>query len=362
MTRAEALIVLGVPAEVEPAEVESAYRRLMRTVHPDVCSGPEAGRLSRQAAEARRLLRETLCVGEPSAPRGEARWGPVPDPPGSVPGTPWGVVHDSELARTVVLVVQAAAGSLSMAEVIGEVRASGDWDRLPLDVRDAVFRRLCEPDFWGFGSRSGLWEVCGRDVVLPPDQNPSGYSNVGSRSRPRSQFDKGWKPDGSAGFNRASEHRVEQRIYLVALVAVALFGVVMVLAFLYQEAASRLDSGASVVDLPALPPWTGLAFALDPDLVDLAAVSSYGCAGLVGASASVVSVGAEHPLEVCGFSASTRLWERVTDDVEVSVDSQGSATVVVLGDGRVWAVAPGRADVTAQHGWLSASIRLQVLP
>ena len=62
MTRAEALVVLGISSQADESEVESAYRRLMRTVHPDVCSGPEAGRLSCQAAEARGLLREPLRV------------------------------------------------------------------------------------------------------------------------------------------------------------------------------------------------------------------------------------------------------------------------------------------------------------
>ena len=128
------------------------------------------------------------------------------------------------------------------------------------------------------------------------------------------------------------------------------------------EAELRSRSSASVAGLASLPRWTGLVFALDPDLVDLVAVLPYGCAGLVGASASVVSVGVEQPLEVCGFSVSTRLWERVTDDVELSIGTAGSGTVVFLRDGRVLAVAPGRVDVTAEYGSLSAFLKLQVLP
>ena len=155
---------------------------------------------------------------------------------------------------------------------------------------------------------------------------------------------------------------MERVISLLLLAVVVLVGGVMFLALVYQADQSRLGSGAPAAELPLLPPWTRLGFALDPDLVDLVAEAPYGCAGLVGASASVVSVGADYPLEVCGFSPVTRSWERVTDRVDLILETVGSGAVVVVGPGRVRAVASGRADLTARHGSLSASIRLQVLP
>ena len=37
--------------------IESAYRRLARTVHPDVCSGPESTRLMSMITDTRNFLR-----------------------------------------------------------------------------------------------------------------------------------------------------------------------------------------------------------------------------------------------------------------------------------------------------------------
>ena len=53
-----AFAILGVDPKdtFNPTDIESAYRRMALTVHPDVCRGPEASRLFRLAANARRLL------------------------------------------------------------------------------------------------------------------------------------------------------------------------------------------------------------------------------------------------------------------------------------------------------------------
>ena len=255
----------------------------------------------------------------------------------------------------VVSVVRVAGGTLSQAEVVGAVAAAVEWGGLPPGVRHAALHRLGEPEFWGFGFRSGLWEIRGSDVVLPPDQYP--FGNPVPPSQSRSTWSEGSRCP-------ATDDRAERAFHITPFMFPVLFLVVSLalIGLAGRGAESRSDSAALVWDWGLLPRWTRLTFALDPELVDLAAVSPYGCAGLVGASASVVSVGVEQPLEVCGFSVSRGMWERVTDDAQMSVYSPGSGAVVFLGDGRVRAVAPGRADVTADYGGLFASLKLQVLP
>ena len=346
MTRDEALVVLGVEPQAEAAEVDSAYRRLMRTVHPDICSGPEAGRLARQAAVARGVLREQSQPSLPPARSAEHRSKPQSAWP--VSGYPLGVVDDVHLARIVVAVVEVVGGCLSRDEVVGAVVGAVEWGGVAPAVRRAAVERLRHRDFWGFGQRSGLWKLRGRDIVLPHGQYTPGFRARAPRSGPNGSEPPLAPPPG--------------RVWWIS-VALLLGACAVFLVLSAFEAELRSRSSAPVAGLASLPRWTGLAFALDPDLVDLVAALPYGCAGLVGASASVVSVGVEQPLEVCGFSASTRVWERVTDDVDLRVDSTGLGTVVVfLGDGRLQAVAPGRVEVSARYGPLSTFLKLQVLP
>ena len=346
MTRDEALVVLGVEPQAEAAEVDSAYRRLMRTVHPDICSGPEAGRLARQAAVARGVLREQAQVS--LSPTGSAQHQSRPQSVWPMSGSPPGVVDDGHLARIVVAVVEVVGGCLSRDEVVAAVVGAVEWGGVAPAVRLAAVERLRHRDFWGFGQRSGLWKLRGRDIVLPRGQYTAGFRARAPRSGPNGSEPPLAPPPG--------------RVWWIS-VALLLGASAVLLVLSVFEAELRSRSSASVAGLASLPPWTGLAFALDPDLVDLVAALPYGCAGLVGASASVVSVGVEQPLEVCGFSASTRVWERVTDDVDLRVNSTGLGTVVVfLGDGRLQAVAPGRVEVSARYGSLSAFLKLQVLP
>ena len=346
MTRDEASVVLGVTPQAEPAEVDSAYRRLMRTVHPDICSGPEAGRLARQAAVARGVLREQAQVS--LSPTGSAQHRSGPQSVWPMSGYPPGVVDDVHLARIVVAVIQVVGGCLSRDEVVGAVVGAVEWGGVAPAVRRAAVERLRHRDFWGFGQRSGLWKLRGRDIVLP-----RGQYTPGSRARAPQSGSNGSEPPLAPP---------PGRVWWIS-VALLLGACAVFLVLFAFEAELRSRSSASVAGLASLPRWTGLAFALDPDLVDLVAALPYGCAGLVGASASVVSVGVKQPLEVCGFSASTRVWERVTDDVDLRVDSPGMGTVVVfLGDGSLQALAPGRVEVSARYGSLSAFLKLQVLP
>ena len=59
-----AITILGIEPEYEfdPDAVQAAYRRLCRTVHPDVCDGPEAARLLSLATDSRDLLLELKPV------------------------------------------------------------------------------------------------------------------------------------------------------------------------------------------------------------------------------------------------------------------------------------------------------------
>ena len=50
-SHAAGLALLGLVPPVTPETARTAYRRLSRTIHPDVCKGPEAGRLMRLATE-----------------------------------------------------------------------------------------------------------------------------------------------------------------------------------------------------------------------------------------------------------------------------------------------------------------------
>ena len=180
MTRDEALVVLGVEPQAEAAEVDSAYRRLMRTVHPDICSGPEAGRLARQAAVARGVLREQSQAS--LSPIGSAQHRSRPQSVWPMSGYPPGVVDDDHLARIVVAVVEVVGGCLSRDEVVGAVVGAVEWGGVAPAVRRAAVERLRHRDFWGFGQRSGLWKLRGRDIVLGTEWLPRGQT-PGFRAR-----------------------------------------------------------------------------------------------------------------------------------------------------------------------------------
>ncbi len=62
MTEEHARSLLGVEPNATGNEIADAYRRLMQTVHPDVCKGPEAERLAQQATDARKMLASTTTA------------------------------------------------------------------------------------------------------------------------------------------------------------------------------------------------------------------------------------------------------------------------------------------------------------
>ena len=69
MTRVEALRILGLEPDATPAEVKSAYRELVKTVHPDKNSSPNARHLFQLVQEAY----ETISIVEQQEHAREAR-------------------------------------------------------------------------------------------------------------------------------------------------------------------------------------------------------------------------------------------------------------------------------------------------
>ena len=63
-----AAAILGLGLTFEAEDVEAAYRRTAKTIHPDVCSGPEAGRLFKLATQARKFLLKVLAAHSRPAP------------------------------------------------------------------------------------------------------------------------------------------------------------------------------------------------------------------------------------------------------------------------------------------------------
>jgi hypothetical protein len=68
---AEALTVLGIPADSDWAQVARAYRRLARATHPDVSSDPDAAQRFATVTAAYRVLSGTTGPGaRPARPAG----------------------------------------------------------------------------------------------------------------------------------------------------------------------------------------------------------------------------------------------------------------------------------------------------
>ena len=269
MTRDEALVVLGVEPQAEAAEVDSAYRRLMRTVHPDICSGPEAGRLARQAAVARGVLREQSQAS--LSPIGSAQHRSRPQSVWPMSGYPPGVVDDDHLARIVVAVVEVVGGCLSRDEVVGAVVGAVEWGGVAPAVRRAAVERLRHRDFWGFGQRSGLWKLRGRDIVLPRGQYTPGFRARAPRSGPNGSEPPLAPPPG----------RVWWISVALLLGACAVFLVLSAFEAELRSRSSALPTAGLLSVWGFAPAMDRLGVPLlDPDLVDHGGRVAYGCAGL----------------------------------------------------------------------------------
>ena len=59
-----AINLLGLGLRFSTKDIELAYRRMVKTIHPDICAGPEATRLLRLATDARAILLKVKVVEE----------------------------------------------------------------------------------------------------------------------------------------------------------------------------------------------------------------------------------------------------------------------------------------------------------
>ena len=134
MNREQAQCLLGVSSDAGRKEVVSAHRRLIATVHPDKCSGPEAGRLARQATAAR----DVLLASAETRPR--------PAPPAENP-----VVVDDVLLRHVRSLVDGIGGPVDGVDLFrmfrSDLRACG----ISAEEARVCSARVLDDDFLAAG-------------------------------------------------------------------------------------------------------------------------------------------------------------------------------------------------------------------
>lgn len=174
-------LVLGVDPAADQRAIESAYRRLCRRHHPDVCRDPDAGQRMREINAAYQVLRDSArrraydrqrAPSQPSniqwqaarrAWREAARPPPPPAPPPAPPAArvrtlpgvlDFGFVRAGE-APTRPLVVRGPLGEAVEARVF----TRGDWlrvDRTEVRGRDVVLHVTADPR-----DLSAFWEAAG---------------------------------------------------------------------------------------------------------------------------------------------------------------------------------------------------------
>ena len=159
MTHEEARIVLGVPPNASKTEITEAYKRLMRTVHPDICKGPEADRLAKQATHARDVLSEPHWAQNHRGAR-------AADGTASEPQQRRGDATDDELARLVIMILQQRGAHVRADEIIDSVVELIQILNLTPEERSRASDRIATNDFWANGIDTGLWEIYGNEVVL----------------------------------------------------------------------------------------------------------------------------------------------------------------------------------------------------
>lgn len=157
MNREQAQCLLGLAADPSRKEVVSAHRRLISTVHPDKCSGPEAGRLARQATAARDVL--LAPVKPPLPPRRQA-------PSASSSPLRCEQLSDDVLLRWLRVILQQLARPLDLAELLRTLRRDLRARGVPADDVRVCLARVLDADFLTAGVARGFWELHG-DGVRP---------------------------------------------------------------------------------------------------------------------------------------------------------------------------------------------------
>ena len=159
MTREHARSLLGMSDTATDAEIANAYRRLMQTVHPDICTGPEAERLARDATDARAILSRKEEPRPGRGPRTRADWSRYQD-------------HDEQQLQEIVLRVLDQSGGTATAttltmQILRETRG------IPHHQRRAWNRRMTDIRFWNDGQALGLWKIDGNRISRRTDAEPT---------------------------------------------------------------------------------------------------------------------------------------------------------------------------------------------
>ena len=175
MTEEHARSLLGLNEGATNTEIAAAYRRLMQTVHPDVCNGPEADRLAREATDARDIL-ETRT----RAPRTDA------EP----------VRNERALQKMVVFILARTERSTTIkilaTEVLTAIR------HLPVAQCNAWSQRLTEPAFWQDSETQGWWTIHGDEISparrrRPEDENGRWNDNHSATAEADPEITEEWR-------------------------------------------------------------------------------------------------------------------------------------------------------------------------
>ena len=176
MTEEHARSLLGVDSNATGSEIANAYRRLMQTVHPDVCKGPEAERLAQQATDARKMLASTTTAHQDNDQE------PVD--------------KDWTLQEVVLHILDRTGDGTRIRILVANTIVM--IKQLPRPETDAWTARLSESSFWLNGEVQGLWTIQGgrisRTSVKDGSDN-SGQRNEDPSSKPRDDADvsEAWK-------------------------------------------------------------------------------------------------------------------------------------------------------------------------
>ena len=138
----QAQCLLGVAQAAPRQEIVSAHRRLVSTVHPDRCDGPEAPRLARQATEARDVL---LAPVRPPAPALSPSENPA--------------LVDDVLLRHVRFIVDGAGAPVDALALFWTFRADLRASGVSAEEARLCCARVFDDDFLALGAARGYWEL-----------------------------------------------------------------------------------------------------------------------------------------------------------------------------------------------------------
>ena len=223
MNREQAQCLLGVAADATRKDVVSAHRRLISTVHPDKCSGPEAGRLARQATAARAVLlvpaEQSSRPPRPASPARSER------------------VLDEVLLRYLRVIVDQVGGPVDGVELFRMFRSDLKARGVSSDDVRFCSARVLDDDFLAAGVARGFWELHGDGVRPVGWTEPSASAAAAGEPEPAAGSVRAEPVEGQPGcaFDPVGEVRrrvaedVRRRVrrtvrWAAAVAATSLFG------------------------------------------------------------------------------------------------------------------------------------------